>query len=85
MVITASEEGWTKTEEGKRQEKSIIIASQIYYRGGTILNKDFHAKRVLTGKSVHVIYSEKVLITVKLFNSFLSLSFTSCTLTWKSL
>lgn len=67
------------------KELSIIITSQIHYRGGTILNKDFLAKRVLTGKSVHVIYSEKFLITVKLFNSFLSLSFTSCTLTWQSL
>lgn len=67
------------------QEISIIITSQIHFRGQTILNKDSHAKRALTGKSVHVIYSENFVITVKLFNSFLSLSFTSCTLTWQSL
>lgn len=42
------------------------------------------AKMEVTGKSVHVIYSNNGVITCKLFNSFLTFSFTSCTLPGKA-
>lgn len=39
----------------------------------------------VTGKSVNVIYSNNGVITCKVFNSFLTFSFTSCTLLGKAL
>lgn len=54
------------------QEGSVISTRQIHSRGGTVLSKDFHANRAITGKSVHEIYSKNFVITIKLFDSFLS-------------